>query len=38
MFTWLSNICGGLADLLGKTWHAHFGKRSVQQWWYSHYK
>lgn len=38
MFNWLSNIYGGLVDLLGDAWRATFGHDSVRHWWSSHYK
>ena len=38
MFNWLSNVYGGLVDLLGDVWQATLGKDSVKRWWDSHYK
>ena len=38
MFTWLSNVYGGLVDLLGCALRATLGKGSVKRWWDSHYK
>ena len=38
MFKWLSNVYGGLVDLLGYVWRATVGKGSVKRWWDSHYK
>lgn len=38
MFHWLSNVAGGLADVLVHFWRAIFGKGSVKRWWDSHYK